>query len=62
MSIHKRQFLIGAAALTAAPTLLRAQATAIRWGESLATSHPQVQMAERVAKEVREKTDRKSVV
>ena len=28
----------------------------IRWGESLATSHPQVQMAERVAKEVKEKT------
>jgi TRAP-type transport system periplasmic protein len=56
MSIHKRHFIAGMAAATAAPALLRAQATAIRWGESLATSHPQVQMAERVAKEVKEKS------
>ncbi len=55
----KRRFLAGSAALSAglvAPTVLRAQATAVRWGESLATSHPQVQMAERIAKEVREKS------
>ena len=57
--IHKRQFMTGAVAAAAglaAPTLLRAQTTTIRWGESLAASHPQVQMAERVAKDVREKT------
>ena len=57
--ISRRQ-LIGstttvAAALTA-PTVLRAQATAVRWGESLATSHPQVQMAERISKEIKEKS------
>ena len=54
--LNKRQLIQGAAALAAtvaAPALLRAQTTAIRWGESLATSHPQVQMAERVAKEVK---------
>ncbi|MES2959338.1 MAG: sialic acid TRAP transporter substrate-binding protein SiaP [Pseudomonadota bacterium] len=57
--LNKRQLIQGAAALAAsvaAPTLLRAQTTAIRWGESLATNHPQVQMAERVAKEVKEKS------
>ncbi len=57
--IGKRQFITGAAAFgaaLAAPTLLRAQATTIRWGESLAISHPQVQMAERIAKEVKEKS------
>ena len=58
-TLNKRQLIQGAAALAAgiaAPTLLRAQTTAIRWGESLATNHPQVMMAERVAKEVKEKT------
>lgn len=58
-SINKRQFMAGAMATVggmACPTLLRAQTTTIRWGESLAGSHPQVQMAERVAKDVREKT------
>ncbi len=57
--LNKRTFLAGATALGAGltmPTLLRAQATTIRWGESLATTHPQVQMAERIAKEVKEKT------
>jgi tripartite ATP-independent transporter DctP family solute receptor len=57
--LNKRQLIQGAAALAASvatPTLLRAQPTAIRWGESLATNHPQVQMAERVAKEVKEKS------
>lgn len=57
--LNKRTFLAGATALGAGlamPTLLRAQSTTIRWGESLATTHPQVQMAERIAKEVREKT------
>jgi tripartite ATP-independent transporter DctP family solute receptor len=54
--INKRRFLVGTAALAALPTLPRAQTTVVRWGESLATSHPQVQMAERVAKEVKEKS------
>ena len=57
--ITKRQFITNAAALGAglsSPGLLRAQATTIRWGESLAISHPQVQMAERISKEVKEKT------
>ena len=58
-TITKRNFLSGAAVLgasLAAPALLRAQPITIRWGESLAGSHPQVQMAERVAKEVKEKS------
>ncbi len=57
--ISKRRFVTGAAAMgvgLAAAPLLRAQTTTIRWGESLAGSHPQVQMAERVAKDVKEKT------
>ena len=32
------------------------QTITVRWGESLAPNHPQVMMAERVAKEVKEKT------
>jgi tripartite ATP-independent transporter DctP family solute receptor len=58
-TLSKRRFLSSTAVLgatLAAPTLLRAQATAVRWGESLANTHPQVQMAERIAKEVKEKT------
>ena len=58
-SLNKRALIKGTVALgasLAAPTLLRAQSTAIRWGESLAGSHPQVQMAERIAKEVKEKS------
>jgi tripartite ATP-independent transporter DctP family solute receptor len=57
--LNKRRLIQGAAALAAsvaAPTLLRAQTTTIRWGESLATSHPQVQMAERAAKEVKDRS------
>ena len=34
-----------------------AQTMTIRWGESIAANHPQVIMAERVAKEVKEKTN-----
>ena len=61
MSITRRQMgqgLLGAAAFgIAMPSIgARAQATTIRWGELLANSHPQVQMAERIAKEVKEKT------
>jgi TRAP-type transport system periplasmic protein len=54
--IGKRRFMFGTAALAAAPALLRAQTTVIRWGESLAGSHPQVQMAERVAREVKDRS------
>jgi TRAP-type transport system periplasmic protein len=59
VQVTKRHLLAGSAVLGAglcAPTVLRAQATTVRWGESLATSHPQVQMAERIAKEVKEKS------
>ncbi|MEO7243206.1 MAG: sialic acid TRAP transporter substrate-binding protein SiaP [Variovorax sp.] len=55
----KRQFLTGSLALAAgiaSPALLRAQNVTVRWGESLAGTHPQVQMAERVAKDVKEKS------
>jgi tripartite ATP-independent transporter DctP family solute receptor len=58
-TINKRRFITSAVALGAglvSPGLLRAQAITVRWGESLAPSHPQVQMAERIAKEVKEKT------
>lgn len=57
--MNRRTILAGSAALgavLAAPTILRAQATAIRWGEMLAPSHPQVQMIARIASEVKEKT------
>jgi TRAP-type transport system periplasmic protein len=40
----------------AMPAVLRAQATVIRWGELLAATHPQVQMIDRIAKDVKEKT------
>ena len=55
----RRQLLIGAGAtgaLIAMPAVLRAQATVIRWGELLATTHPQVQMLDRIAREVKEKS------
>jgi TRAP-type transport system periplasmic protein len=57
--ITRRAALYGAAAaggLVAMPAVLRAQATVIRWGELLAPTHPQVQMVDRIAKEVKEKT------
>jgi len=60
MTKFTRRKLLGAtaagAALLTAPSIPRAQATAVRWGEMLAPSHPQVQMVERVAAEVKEKT------
>ena len=58
-NLSKRQFIQGAGALAAglgAPALLRAQPVTIRWGDSLATTHPQVIMAERIAKDVKEKS------
>jgi len=58
-TMNRRTLLAGTTAagtLLAAPTILKAQATTIRWGEMLAPSHPQVQMVERVAAEVKDKT------
>lgn len=55
--ISKRDFLAGsAAAAIFMPTVLRAQATVLRWGEMLPATHPQVQMVDRIAREVKEKT------
>lgn len=58
MEINRRQLLVGAAATVSATASLQslAQIETIRWGSVLATSHPEVQMAERIAKEVKEKT------
>jgi TRAP-type transport system periplasmic protein len=56
----RRGFLAGAAAVAGAgvfaPTILRAQETVIRWGEMLATTHPQVQMIDRIAAMAKEKS------
>jgi tripartite ATP-independent transporter DctP family solute receptor len=38
------------------PTVLRAQETVIRWGEMLPTTHPQVQMVDRIAAAAKEKS------
>jgi tripartite ATP-independent transporter DctP family solute receptor len=61
----RRKLLAGAAALggsVAVPAVLRAQATEIRWGEQLAATHPQVQMVDRIAKEVAEKSGGRLVI
>ncbi|MBV8836378.1 MAG: sialic acid TRAP transporter substrate-binding protein SiaP [Alphaproteobacteria bacterium] len=55
--LTRRRLLAGAVAAVFTPTIgARAQATVIRWGESLPATHPQVQMAERIAKEAKEKS------
>jgi tripartite ATP-independent transporter DctP family solute receptor len=59
MKLTKRDFLVSSTAAGAAvfmPAIARAQATVLRWGEMLPTTHPQVQMVERIAKEIKEKT------
>ena len=58
MSITRRRFAAGTAAVAAAAIIARpARAqTVIRWGELLPTTHPQVQMLDRIAKEVKEKS------
>jgi TRAP-type transport system periplasmic protein len=57
ISMNRRGLMLGAtAAGIAMPTVLRAQATVIRWGELLAATHPQVRMVERIAREVKEKS------
>lgn len=60
MIINRRDLLAGAGALggtLAMPSVLRAQATTIRWGELLAATHPQVQMVQRIAADVKAKTN-----
>lgn len=56
--VSRRSFTAGlAAAGVFLPSIgARAAATVIRWGESLATSHPQVQMIDRIAAAVKEKS------
>lgn len=59
MELTRRTALKGAAALAAGvamPAIARAQATVIRWGEMLPPTHPQVQMVDRIAAEVKEKS------
>jgi TRAP-type C4-dicarboxylate transport system substrate-binding protein len=59
-SITRRHALAGATAVAtsfALPAVVRGQGkVTVRWGESLPPNHPQVQMAERIAKDVREKS------
>lgn len=60
MTTFKRRTLLAgsaaAAGVLAMPAVLRAQATVMRWGEMLPTSHPQVMMAERIAATAKEKS------
>lgn len=60
MTITKRQFLKSTAAVGGTvmmPALARGQGkTIIRWGEQLPATHPQVQMLERIAKDVAAKS------
>jgi len=51
-----RRAVLGASAALAAPVALRAQPRALRGGGLLPATHPQVQMVERIARELREKT------
>jgi TRAP-type C4-dicarboxylate transport system substrate-binding protein len=58
MTTTRRKLIAGTAAIAAAAVITRpARAqTVIRWGELLPASHPQVQMIDRIAKEVKEKS------
>ena len=59
MKTTRRTWLKGASAAgigLCLPRMARAQSTVIRWGEMLPATHPQVQMIERVAQEVKAKT------
>ncbi len=58
-TISRRTFVAGSALAAGAvfmPAITRAQSTVIRWGEMLPTTHPQVQMVERIAASVKEKS------
>ncbi|PSC06636.1 TRAP transporter substrate-binding protein DctP [Alsobacter soli] len=53
----RRTVVAGLAAGVFMPAVgARAQSATIRWGESLAANHPQVLMAERIAKDVKDKS------
>jgi tripartite ATP-independent transporter DctP family solute receptor len=58
--ISKRTFVGGTVAISAGlamPAIVRGQGkTIVRWGELLAATHPQVQMAERIGKEIAAKS------
>lgn len=57
--LSRRLILRGTAAagaIIAMPAVLRAQAIVIRWGELLATTHPQVQMVQRISAAVKDKS------
>lgn len=58
ISISRRTALVGAgAAALAMPAIgARAQAMAVRWGEMLAPTHPQVQMIDKIASAAKERT------
>jgi tripartite ATP-independent transporter DctP family solute receptor len=56
-NLTRRGVVAGLAAGACLPAIgARAQAQVIRWGESLAATHPQVLMADRIAKDVKEKS------
>lgn len=54
--LSRRTVVAGLAAGVFMPSIARAQATVVRWGESLAATHPQLLMADRISKEVKEKS------
>ncbi|MGX1789573.1 sialic acid TRAP transporter substrate-binding protein SiaP [Bosea sp. NPDC055332] len=57
--LTKRAFLAGSAAaggMIAMPTVLRAQATVLRWGDGQPVTHPSPQAALKAAAEIKEKT------
>jgi tripartite ATP-independent transporter DctP family solute receptor len=57
--VTRRGFVAGSAAAAVgvfAPAVLRAEGTIIRWGEMLATTHPQVQMIDKIAAIAKEKS------
>lgn len=59
MKTNRRHFLVGSAVLgasLAAPAVLRAQSTVIRWGEMLPPNHPQVLMIDRIAAAVKDES------
>ena len=61
MTSLTRRGLMAATAIAgvgiAAPTVLRAQGTVIRWGEMLPATHPQALMIDRIAATVAEQSD-----
>ena len=59
-TLSRRNFIQSSAVLAGTvgmPAILRAEARVIRWGESLPATHPQTQMAIRIAQDVKEKSN-----